>query len=67
MRELLPLKVLDLGMCARLGFLFYNGSSAILSHGRSNESCLSKDQREAHVMSSTKVNQIHGRVVEFGS
>ena len=35
----------------------YNGSSATLSPWRSGESCLSKDQRETPVTSSTEVNQ----------
>ena len=42
-----------------LGFLFffYSGSFATLSLGRSGESCLSKDQKETPLASSTKVNQ----------
>ena len=35
----------------------YSGSPATLSPWRSGESCLSKDQRETPLMSSTEVNQ----------
>ena len=37
--------------------MVYSGSSAILSPWRSGESCLSKDQRETLLTSSTEVNQ----------
>ena len=37
--------------------MIYSGSSATLSPWRSGKSCLSKEQRETPLMSSTKVNQ----------
>ena len=51
----------------RVGHLFslYSGSSAILSHGRSGESCHSKDQRETLLTSSIEVNQTYENVEEF--
>ena len=53
----------------RVGLLFflYSGSSATLSHERSGESCLSKDQRETPLMCSIEVNQSPLCVVKFGS
>ena len=63
-RVLPPLEIM-----IRVGLLFslYSGSSAILSHRRSGESCLSKDQRETPLTCSTEVNQTPLCVVKFGS
>ena len=64
MRVLPPLEIM-----IRVGLLFslYSRSSAILSHGRSGESYLSKDQRETPLMCSTEINQTPLCVVKSGS
>ena len=63
-RVLPPLEIM-----IRVGLLFslYSGFSATLSHGRSGESCLSKDQREIPLTSSTEINQTPLCVVKSGS
>ena len=63
-RELPPFEIM---IRAGLLFFLYSGSSTTLSHGRSGESCLSKDQRETPLTCSTEVNQTSLCVVKPGS
>ena len=64
MKVLPPLEIM-----IRVGLLFslHSGSLVTLSHGRSGESCLSKDQKETPLTCSTKVNQTPLCVVKSGS
>ena len=64
-----PLGVLESRTVSMLDFYFslLSGSLAILSHKRNSEFCLSKDQNETPLTSSTEANQTHGRIVGTGS
>ena len=53
----LPKIRLEVVIVARKLSFLYSGSSATLNPWRSNESCLSKDQRETPLTCSTEVSQ----------